>query len=421
MKRPVLLRSLVAGGVLIAVSGCSFTGVNSYPLPFSKGGGDDAVHATVLLENATNLVPNSEVKYGEVTVGSVRNIELDGWTAKLTIGLEKDADVPANVTAKVAQKSLLGAEYLELKSPGGDDVTASGPRLAEGATIGLERTERYPETEEVLTAASLLLNGGGLPQIQSISSEVNAALSGRNGKTKDLVREIDTTARSLDEQRQTIFKAMDQIRDLSSTLNDDHIVITKALESLPKGVDSLEANRVALTKMLAAMGRVRDASRTALVENGEDLGEILDNLRPVTAALADQGSDLPKVVQLLTYPFPANDVPGYTRSDYLNLFATFSVSTDRLSRAFTGLTPLDGVLSGLMGPPSGPAIESGDPLMSPLEGLTDPLDGLAGSLDDLLGTSGGEQSQSGGKPDPSPSSTPTAPAPGLLERLLGGQ
>ncbi len=59
----------LAGSALVA--GCSFTGVNSYTLPLNEGGGSDAVTVTVLLENATNLVPNSEVKYKEVTVGSI--------------------------------------------------------------------------------------------------------------------------------------------------------------------------------------------------------------------------------------------------------------------------------------------------------------------------------------------------------------
>lgn len=423
MKRVQLARVGVVAGTLIALSGCSFTGVNSYSLPFSKGGSSDSLNATVLLENATNLVPNSEVKYGEITVGSVRKIELDGWTAKLTIGLEPDVEIPADVTAKVAQKSLLGAEYLELKAPEGrSEASAAGPRLAQGDTIGLERTERYPETEEVLSAASLLLNGGGLPQVQSISREVNYALSGRTETAKNLVERVDTTAGRLDDQRDSIFRAMGELRDLSSTLNDRSDTVTKALDSLPAGVDAIEDNRVALEETLASLAGIRDVGRTALVPNGDKLGEILNNLQPITKAVADLGPNSPKLVQLLSYPFPSNTIAGYTRSDYLNLYATFSINANRLTKGFTGLSPLDGALSGVLGLPEGGAEGATDPLGGPLG--EDPT----GLVDDLLGGLGGgassqEKKKSDGASTPSPKSSSTetpSRQPNLLEQLLGG-
>ena len=40
----------------------------------------------------------------------------------------------------------------------------------------LERTNRNPEIEEVFGALSMLLNGGGLEQIQQITRELNLAL-----------------------------------------------------------------------------------------------------------------------------------------------------------------------------------------------------------------------------------------------------
>lgn len=422
MNRRTPALAAVTLSAALTLSGCSFTGLNSYSLPFSKGGSSDSVKATVLLENATNLVPNSEVKYGEVTIGSVRKIQLDGWTAKLTIGLEKDAEVPAGVTAKVAQKSLLGAEYLELIAPA-DSATATAS-LEDGAVIGLDRTERYPETEEVLTAASLLFNGGGLPQIKVIANEVNTAFSGRSAASRSLVRRIDRTASTLDSQRATIFGAMKQLRDLSATINQDRATLTRALDTLPKGVRSLEEEREALAATLQSFSRIERVSRTALEGNGEDLGEILDNLRPVTSALVGAGSKLPKVAELLTYPFPTGDLYKYTRSDYLNLFATFRINSESLASTFIGLTPLDGLLTGFMGLPTGPAAEATNPLTGPVTGTTAPLDKVTKPVEDLVsGLLGGLTGQSGGgtsKTGAAPSSEPT-PAPSLLQQLLGGK
>ena len=51
-------------------------------------------------------------------------------------------------------------------------------RLGDGDNIPLDRTGRNPEVEEVLSALSLLLNGGGVAQLKIIETELNNALSG---------------------------------------------------------------------------------------------------------------------------------------------------------------------------------------------------------------------------------------------------
>jgi len=92
----------------------------------------------------SNLVPNAEVKVNDVTVGSVVASEATDWHAHLTVALDGVTRLPANATARVGQKSLLGAEYLELSAP--TDQPPIG-QLRDGDAIPLSRTGKYPETE----------------------------------------------------------------------------------------------------------------------------------------------------------------------------------------------------------------------------------------------------------------------------------
>ena len=429
------LRVLLALAASALVAGCSFTGVNSYTLPLNEGGGSDALTITVLLENATNLVPNSEVKYKEVTVGSVRKIEIDGWQPTLTIGLNRDAEVPADVRANVAQKSLLGAQYLELLDPedvpAATDVAAVEPvtdepapagLLADGDTIGLDRTGRYPETEEVLTAASLLLNGGGLPAVRTISSEVNDALTGRHDDVSSVIRQIDRTASTLDGQLSSITGALEQLDQLASTFNDQSAVVDRALQSLPEGIDVLSQEEDQLLATLQSLGRVQDATSTAFGDNGAALGRILDNLVPVTQAVVDV-HDLAPLIESTTYPFPTSIVPGITRSDYLNLGVTIDISAEDLAVKFLGLNSLEGLLTGFVdGAPVDGAGQATDPLLAPLDGLLQP-DGL-GPLTDILGGVLTPPLDTPASPTPTPTPAPPSGAPprqpNLLEMLLGG-
>lgn len=405
MKAFQATRWATAGATMVALlSACSWTGPNSVALPFTKGGGDDDLRVQVLLANATNLVPNAEVKYDEVTVGSVRKIELKDWTATLTIGLESDASIPANVTAKVAQKSLLGAEYLALEDAGDASKSPSEHLLKTGDVIGLDRTGRYPETEEVLAAASMLLNGGGIGQVRTITHELNAALTGRDQDIKSFMGTVATFTARLDRQRDTISTTLGQLDRLSRTVTTDRAKVEQALEQLPRGVRLLAKERPQLVRALRSLDgfsrvahRVIDSTKVGFQQN-------LANVRKITESLAATGKKLGQSFDALSYPFPTRAANRWALGDYANVIATVEVNAGNIARDWLGGTPLDGLFTGLLnGTPTGPASQATNPLSGDLVG------DLLGSLG-LSPKAGGSTSQE----------APTLPnVPDLLNQLLG--
>ena len=145
-----------------------------------------------------DLVPQSSVKVDQVTVGAVEEIELNGWTARVTLRLPRDVRLPDNAVAELKQTSLLGEKYVELAPPSG---AKSAGELGEGDNIPLDRTSRNPEVEEVLSAMSLLLNGGGVAQAEGHRDQLNNALRGNEAEIKDLIGQLDTFVGGLEEQK----------------------------------------------------------------------------------------------------------------------------------------------------------------------------------------------------------------------------
>jgi len=406
--KAVCVAVLVAG----LTSGCGWTGLNSVSLPFTKGRGDDDVTITVQLANAANLVPNSEVKYDEVTIGSVRKIELKDWTATLTVGIESDTQVPADVTAKVAQKSLLGAEYLALADPetaAAASAVAQGPFLQTGDVIGLDHTGRYPETEEVLSAASMLLNGGGLAQVRTITHELNAALTGRTQDVKSFMRTVSAFTGRLDRQRDNIAATLLQLDRLSRAVVRDRGKVDNALTELPQGFRLLESERAQLVTTLRSLDKFGRVAHRVIGSTKVGLQQNLANLRPIMTAVAAHGKELAGSFDALTYPFNTRSSNRIIFGDYMNLISTIEVSAGNLTRDWLGGTPLDGLFTGfLAGTPTGPATDATDPLSGdPLSGPPDLPD-----LDGLTGDTPEQQS-----PGPGTPSTPLLPG---LDTTLGG-
>lgn len=175
MRRRSRCRS---GAVLVSaalLTGCGFEGASSIPLPGGEGGGPGAYEVTLEFTDVLDLVQQSAVKVDDVTVGSVQSLDVDGFTARVVVSLNREVVLPANTRASLRQTSLLGEKFVSFDPPPPADATG---RLRDGDIIGLARTTRSAEIEEVLSALSLVLNGGSLEQLQVINTELIAALEG---------------------------------------------------------------------------------------------------------------------------------------------------------------------------------------------------------------------------------------------------
>ena len=214
-RRGRRLAALGAGLVLL-LSGCGFRGAYSLTLPGGADLGDHPYTVQIQFKDVLDLVPQSGVRVANVPVGRVEKIALgNAWTAVVTVQVNGDVHLPANAVASIQQSSLLGEKYVQLASP-----TTEKPegRLRDGALISLDRTGRSVEVEELLGALSLVLNGGGLAQLQTINHELGLAMRGRETDLRDTLTQLQTFIGGLDSQRDQINRALDSVNTLAATL-----------------------------------------------------------------------------------------------------------------------------------------------------------------------------------------------------------
>lgn len=330
-------RRTMLGALLLAVplvlTGCGVNPPDLLPLPGRQGLGDGSYRITVQMADVANLVPNAEVKVGDVTVGTVTRIRPVDWHASLTVNLDPGTALPANATAKIAQKSLLGAEYLELAPPTDEPPTG---RLREGAVVPLARAGRYPETEEVLAALSTVLNGANLGQVRTITTELSTALRGREGHVRSLIGTMGEFAGTLNDQRGNLVRAIDELDRLSTRLNNRHAAVARALDALPGGLAVVNDQRAQLVSALGAVSDLGDVATRVLDHGRDDLRANLESLAPALDKLADAGPNLTQSLsEILTFPFPSKTAfPSAIKGDYTNIYVTLDVSPEAMARNF---------------------------------------------------------------------------------------
>jgi phospholipid/cholesterol/gamma-HCH transport system substrate-binding protein len=228
-----------------------------------------------------------------------------------------DVHLPANATASLNQSSLLGEKYVALAAP--TDPTGT---LANHAVIPIARTGRNPAVEEVLGALSMLLNGGGIAQLRTISQQLNSALTGNEPQIRAALANLNQVVANLDAHKQDITDALVGIDRLSATIATRDNEVGAVLDDLTPGLKVLDQQRGQLVAMLDSLNTLSGVAVDTVNRSSADVVADLRSLQPTLQQLANAGQALPQALQvLLTYPFTdtvLNDVKG----DYLNVYVS---------------------------------------------------------------------------------------------------
>ncbi|WP_203337272.1 MCE family protein [Nocardioides limicola] len=335
------LRKLALLPLLAMLLGACGFDVYKMPLPGGADVGKDPMVITVEFADVLDLVPQSSVKVNDISVGRVSDVRLVGNTAELELTLRNDVGLPANAIAEIRMTSLLGEKFVSLGAP----VTAPSGELADGDHIPLDRSGRNPEVEEVFGALSLLLNGGGVAQLKTISHELNLALEGREGSVRSVLRQIDEFMGTLDRNKDDIVHAIEALNRLSLQVSSQVDTIDAALAELPSALRSLDSQREALIQMLDALNELSDVGVEVIQVTKQDTVRSLELLTPVLSQFAKAGDDFIDVFHVFyAYPFVDEVVgrdPQVARNLHMGDYTNLSVQLDLDFR--NGLPTLPGL------------------------------------------------------------------------------
>jgi phospholipid/cholesterol/gamma-HCH transport system substrate-binding protein len=364
MKRVLVVAALLP---VLAVTGCSLQ-PNDYTLPGQTGVGSSGYTITVDFDQVENLVPNSTVQLNDVTVGTVGSISVTDWQAHVKLHLTKSVRIPAASTFSIGQKTLLGAQYVQISRPG-DPLTGPtgtrnaavatgkvpGPDLRDGDVVGVSQTGSYPSTEEILGAAALLLNNGGLSQISVITGQLSTALHQHVPDTRSLIKRTNQLLAVLDRDKGSIIAALESLNHLSQQLADKRGVVAKAIDHITPGLKALNQERTNLIRAVTTTGRFSTRAADVIEVNRAALLGNLQALRPILGHLSEVADSLPDALKIgLTIPFPAMTTTDAVKGDYANLFANIDLRLPGLAKSFLGFsTPA--------------ALQATNPVRAPLE------------------------------------------------------
>ena len=347
MRRIRLGMAYLAIAVVVAgMSGCGgWRGLNSLPMPGTQGDGPGSFVIQAQMPDVNNIQPNSRVRVGDVNVGTVTKIERQDWHALLTMRLNGDVNLPENSTVTIGLTSLLGSLHIELAPP--TDAPPQG-RLHDGSLIPLSHGGAFPSTEQTLAALSVVLNGGGLAQVQDITEAFSTAFRGREQDLRSMITQIDLFTRNVNDQTGDIIAATESLNDLVGQFAAQQPVLDHAIETIPEALAVLSRERQNLVEAADQFGKFSALTVDSVNKTKDNLVKELHDVGPVLESLANAGPSMTRALSLIpTFPFPNETIEMWQRGDYANLTAIADLTLSRIDSSFFTGTRWEGDLTTL--------------------------------------------------------------------------
>ncbi|OBB94744.1 virulence factor Mce family protein [Mycobacterium sp. 852002-40037_SCH5390672] len=337
------LTLLVAATVL---SSCGWKGISNVSMPGGPGSGSGAMTIYVQVPDTLAINGNSKVMVADVFVGSIKAINLKNWIATLTLGVKKNVKLPKNAIARIGQTSLLGSQHVELAAP----PNPTPELLKNGDTIPLKNSTSYPTTEQTLASLSLILRGGGIPNLEVLQNEIYNIFNGRGDQIRALLGKLDTFTSQLNQQRDDITHAIDSTNRLLTYVGGRADVLDRVLTDIPPLIKFF-ADKDYQQHLINAVDSVGRLSQAADQYLSEARGPLHTDLQALQCPLKELGRASPYLIGalklILTQPFDIDTVPKIFRGDYINISLTLDLTYSAVDNAFLTGTGLSGALRAL--------------------------------------------------------------------------
>ncbi|MTD57759.1 MCE family protein [Amycolatopsis pithecellobii] len=254
--------------------------------------------------DATLVLPGDDVRIAGVKVGQVTEVKIvDRRQAQIDFEVDSGRTLPADVTATIKYRNLVGQRYISLAQGVGDDRT----QLKPGSTIPLEHTTPALDLDELFNGFKPLFAALNPDDVNKLSYEIIQVLQGEGGTIDSLLAHTATLTTTIAQKDQVIGQVIDNLNSVLDTVNAHTPQLNTLIVNLQQLVSGLARDRKPIGDAIDALGGLAD-STAGLLDKARDplkndiaaLGVLSDNLNDNQALVEHFIQYLPQKVTKLT-------------------------------------------------------------------------------------------------------------------------
>ncbi len=249
-------------------------------------GGDLTLYAT--FDDVQDLTRGHYVQISDVVVGSVGDLDLDGYRARARLDIDADREIPVGTRAVVRRTSLLGEHFVELVLPD-TFVPGDSPLLSDGDEIA--DTASQLELEELAARASAVLGAIDAGALATTIDAGDRAIGDRGEQVNELIAQTGDIVATLRDQQDTLIGTVDALGTIGAQFAPHAEDLVALIDSLDQATRTVAANRDrAVTAARSLVDLARVTNDQVLIPHTERIVGLLAEADPVLGALAARSS-----------------------------------------------------------------------------------------------------------------------------------
>lgn len=260
--------------------------------------GDGNRTLTAHFDRAVAVYPGTELRVMGVRIGEVTDVVPDGNSVRVEMTYDAEYKLPADAKAAVITPTLIADRYVQVFPAYG-----SGPAMADGADIPLDRTNTPIELDRMYKAINDLSTTLG-PKAGSTRGALDAlltagakALDGNGQLGSDTIRNLSAAADTFARNRGPLFDNVSQLAHLTQTLAANDATVQQFMQSLTSVSGQLAGEKDEIAKVLDALGDVLGSVKGFVKDNRADLTRDIDLLNGLLKRVDRQKDNLGLVVE----------------------------------------------------------------------------------------------------------------------------
>lgn len=260
----------------------------------------DTVRYSARFVDVTSLHPGDEVRIAGVRVGEVEELEIvDARLALVHFSVESTRRLPADVTATIRYRTMVGQRYLALER--GETPLPGG--LRQGAEIPLERTRPALDLTELFHGFQPLFSALAPDEVDRLSGEIVQVLQGESGTVASLLEHTGSLTATLADRDRVIGDVITNLDSVLDTIDSEGDALSGLVSTLRELVSGLSADRDVIGQSIDGMAALTTATADLFGRARRPLKDGIAGLRDVSANLAAGSDELERFLTITPEKF----------------------------------------------------------------------------------------------------------------------
>jgi virulence factor Mce-like protein len=305
------------------------------------------IHVTAYFSRAVGVYPGSDVQVLGVRVGSVDSVTPKGDQVEVVLSIDADAPVSPSTGAVVIAPSVVADRAVQLTT-----LRHGGPRIADHATIPVDRTATPVELDELydslnkLTAALGPTGANAKGALTDLLDTGANNLRGNGTALNDTIRNFAAVAKTLSGSQDNLFGTIDELRKFTAMLAGNDRAVSEVTGNLARVARTLSGDKQELAGALHALGGALADIQAFIRDNRAAIKSNVDKLAGSTQVLVDDRASLSEAL----------DVAPLAVTNLENAFDPASGTLQSRSNLLEYETAPTGAGANLPLPPAGPVL-----------------------------------------------------------------